>query len=301
MTDTLHFWYWELKFVMLFFHEAIFCDLYSAVLEDAQLKKWNKNIQAILYYWKNDITAVQTVFLIWSHSFVMHWYKMKSLKIIDYLCSLVLCIQGDWCEEQNEVLTQALAVMIECLKHADDAKSHHWWQPADFEWIMQNKKGLWMDNHVPQILNADLDAFSFSDFCHWPLIFVSTVGAGCVFMLTATSGSCCSQFLEFMIMSTSIMPHEQWALTPESAPLTGLSLDLNWGQGSLQIPPFHNEIKNWSQGSAGDTRGQRNCERAGPGTGIRRHPWEGSGHNDHEQGHEESGSDNTADDKLMKF
>ena len=64
LTDTLHFQYWELEFAMLFFHEAILCDLYSAVLEDAWLKEWKKDIQAILIYQKNDIVAVQIVFLI---------------------------------------------------------------------------------------------------------------------------------------------------------------------------------------------------------------------------------------------
>ena len=57
----------------------------------------------------------------------MHWYKTESLKIIDFLYSLVLCTQGDWCEElQNKVLTQALTAMIGHLKHADDAKFCYW-------------------------------------------------------------------------------------------------------------------------------------------------------------------------------
>ena len=34
LIDTLHFQYQKLEFVMLFFHEAIFCDLYSAVLKN---------------------------------------------------------------------------------------------------------------------------------------------------------------------------------------------------------------------------------------------------------------------------
>ena len=49
---------------MLFFYEVILCNLYSAVLEDAQLKKWKKDIQTILIHWKNDIAVIQTVFSI---------------------------------------------------------------------------------------------------------------------------------------------------------------------------------------------------------------------------------------------
>ena len=64
LTDILHFQYQKLEFVMLFFHEIIFCDLYPVILKDAQLKEWKENIQAILICWKNDITAVQTVFSI---------------------------------------------------------------------------------------------------------------------------------------------------------------------------------------------------------------------------------------------
>ena len=59
---------------------------------------------------------------------------MKFLKIIDHLHLLALYIQGNQCKKLwNEVLIWALAVMIECLKHADNVKSHHWWQSADFE------------------------------------------------------------------------------------------------------------------------------------------------------------------------
>ena len=72
LTDTLHFQYWKLEFAMLFFYEVILYDLYPAVLKNAQLKKWKKDIQAILICWKNDITAVQTVFLIWFYFFIMH-------------------------------------------------------------------------------------------------------------------------------------------------------------------------------------------------------------------------------------
>ena len=99
LTDTLHFQYQELEFAMLFFHEAIFCDLYPAVLEDAWLKEWKEDIQAILIHQKNDIVAVQTVFSIWSCSFMMHWYKTESSKIIGHFYSLALCTQGNWCEE----------------------------------------------------------------------------------------------------------------------------------------------------------------------------------------------------------
>ena len=48
LINTLHFQYWELEFVMFFFYEAIFCDLYPAVLKNAQLKEWKENIQTIL-------------------------------------------------------------------------------------------------------------------------------------------------------------------------------------------------------------------------------------------------------------
>ena len=64
-----------------------------------------------------------------------------------------------------------------------------------------------MNDYVPQILNDDFNAFFFSDFCHQPLVLVSTVGTGCVFMLITTSGFYCSQPLEFMITSTSTMSH----------------------------------------------------------------------------------------------
>ena len=185
----------------------------------------------------------------------MCWYKMEFLKVIDYFCLLALCTQGNQCKElQNEVLTQALAVMIEHLKHADNVKFCHWWQPADFKWLMQDKKGFWMNNYVFQILNDDFDVFFLSDFHHWLLILVSTAGAGHALMFTATPESHCFQPLEFMITSTSTMPCGWQAFTSESAPLADLSLDLDWGQGSLQIPPFCGRIKNWSQSSTGDTR-----------------------------------------------
>ena len=153
---------------------------------------------------------------------------------------------------------QALAAIIKHLKHTDDVKSHHWWQPADFEWLMQDKKGLWMNNHMPQILNNNFDVFSLSDFCHQPLILVSIADAGHILTITAISEFHCSQPLEFMIMPISTMPCGQWALTPRSALLTDLSLDLNQGQGSLQIHSFHGRIKNQSQSSIDDTRGWRN-------------------------------------------
>ena len=95
LTDILYFWYWELKFAMLFFHEIILCDLYPAVLKDAWLKKWNENIQTISHYWRNDIITVQIIFSIWIHFFVMCWYKTEFLKVINYLCLLALCTQGN--------------------------------------------------------------------------------------------------------------------------------------------------------------------------------------------------------------
>ena len=63
-----------------------------------------------------------------------------------------------------------------------------------------------MNDHVPQILNDDLDAFSLSDFHHQPLVLVSTAGAGCAFTLITTPESYCSQPLESMIMPTPTMP-----------------------------------------------------------------------------------------------
>ena len=157
-----------------------------------------------------------------------------------------------------------------------------------------------MNNHIPQILNDDFDVFSLSDFCYWPLIFVSTVSADHAFILTAIPESCCSQLLEFMIMSTSTMLCEQWALIFESVSFAGLFLNLNQSQKSLQIPPFCSGIKNWSQGSAGGARGQGNCGRAGPGTADVRHPWEGSGCGDYEWGYGEFSSGGTVNDELVK-
>ena len=145
---------------------------------------------------------------------------------------------------QNEVLTQALAVMIRCLKYADNIKSHHWWQLADFKWMMQNKEDFWMNNHISQILNNDLDVFFLSDFHHQSLILVFTVGAGCVFTLTAISESHHSQLLKSIIIFTSTMSCEQWVFISESASFTGLSFNLNWNQGSLQISSFCGEIEN---------------------------------------------------------
>ena len=59
---------------------------------------------------------------------MMCWYKTESLKVIDHLCSLILCTQSNQCEELwNEVLTQALAAMIGYLKYADDVKFCCWW------------------------------------------------------------------------------------------------------------------------------------------------------------------------------
>ena len=101
-----------------------------------------------------------------------------------------------------------------------------------------------MDNYMFQILNDDFNAFFLSDFHHQSLVLVPTAGAGHTSMLITTPESHCSQPLEFMVTPTSTMPHRQQALTPESAPLTGLSLDLNQGQGSLQIPPFCSGIEN---------------------------------------------------------
>ena len=203
LIDTLHFWYQELEFMMFFFYETIFHDLYPAVLKDVWLKEWNKDIQAISHHWKNNITTVQTVFLIWICFFMMHWYKMEFSKVINHLCSLTLCTQSNQCKKlQNEVLTQTLAVMIGHLKHTDNVKSCCWWQPADFEWLMQNKKGFWMNDHMPQILNDNFNVFSLSDFCHQSLIFVLTADAGCTSTLTATPESHHSQPLESMVIST---------------------------------------------------------------------------------------------------
>ena len=222
----------------------------------------------------------------------MCWYKMESLKIIDYLHLLALHTQGDQCKELwNEVLMWALAAMIKHLKHTDDVKFCCWWQPADFEWLMQNKKGLWINNHMLQILNNDFDVFSLFDFHYWPLVLVPTAGAGCTLMLTTTSESHCSQSLESMITPTSTMSHRQQAFISESAFLAGLSLDSDQGQESFQIPSFHNRIENWSQSSTGGTRGQKN---------HRRHPWEESDHSNYEQRHKESSSDDTADDEFVK-
>ena len=115
-----------------------------------------------------------------------------------------------------------------------------------------------MNNYMPQILNDDFDIFFFFNFCHQPLVFVSTVGAGHTLMLTATSGSHHSQPLEFMVMLTPTMPHRQQAFTSESAPLAGLFFNPDQDQGSLQIPPFHDRIENQSQSSMGGTRDQGN-------------------------------------------
>ena len=101
-----------------------------------------------------------------------------------------------------------------------------------------------MNNYVPQILNDDLDAFSLSDFHYQPLVLVSTAGAGCAFMLTAIPGSHCFQPLESMITSISTISCRQQAFTSEFAPFADLSLNLNQGQGSLQIPPFCSRIEN---------------------------------------------------------
>ena len=126
------------------------------------------------------------------------------------------------------------------------------------------------------------------------------MGAGHTSTLTATPEFHHSQPLEFMITSTSTVPHRQQAFTPESALLTGLSLDLNQSQGSLQIPSFHSRIKNQSQGSTGDAKGWENHRRASPETAGVRHPQEGSGCGNHGQGHGKSSSDDTADDELVK-
>ena len=64
LINILHFWYWEFKFAMFFFHEAIFHDLYSTILTHIWLKKWNENTPAILHCCRNNITAVQIIFLI---------------------------------------------------------------------------------------------------------------------------------------------------------------------------------------------------------------------------------------------
>ena len=59
-----------------------------------------------------------------------------------------------------------------------------------------------------QILNDDFNVFSFSDFCHQFLIFVSTVDADHISMFTAISEFYHFQFLEFMIISISTIFYE---------------------------------------------------------------------------------------------
>ena len=66
-----------------------------------------------------------------------------------------------------------------------------------------------MNDHVPQILNDDFNAFSLSDFCYQPLVLVPTVGASYASMLTTTPGSHCSQPLKSMITPTLTMPCRQ--------------------------------------------------------------------------------------------
>ena len=156
---------------------------------------------------------------------------------------------------------------------------------------MQDKKSFWMNDHVPQILNDDFNAFFLFDFCHWSLILVLTADAGHASIFTTTPESHHSQLLESMIIFTSTMLCRQQALTLESASLTGLSFDSNQSQRSLQIPPFCNKIKNQSQSRVGDTKNWEN---------YKRHLWKESGCGNHEQGHEGFNSNNTVNNELVK-